>query len=403
MEKSTIIKIVSPIAIFLIIIMIILLVIFIPRTENDPNKERIADLIGENKIITGEYAKNLSVTCNNGIFVGLQKDNVLSFKGIPYAKPFGKSPIQTETPSELGSYYSQSEDCLTLNIWLNTQDASKNKTVMVFIHGGAYAWGGTSDPLYDGHNLVNKFPDIILVTIEYRLGVFGFIDFSSLDEKGEYKSSSNLGLLDQICALKWIKKNINNFGGNPDNITIFGESAGAGSVSLLPLISEADGLFKRIIAESGSINLSYSPEETKKLTKLLLEESGKSNMQELVSISEEKMKEINEKVNDYNNCPKRDDYKLKGDLYESYKSGKGKNIDMLLGTNKDELRYWINEMEGYIGSLSGLFTYTHLIPILFENNLNKLTDEEKKLVDKFMELQEGEKVWKITYSNRNPK
>ena len=87
MEKSTIIKIVSPIAIFLIIIMIILLVIFIPRTENDPNKERIEDLIGENKIITGEYAKNLSVTCNNGIFVGTQKDNVLSFKGIPYAKP----------------------------------------------------------------------------------------------------------------------------------------------------------------------------------------------------------------------------------------------------------------------------------------------------------------------------
>ena len=246
MEKSTIIKIVSPIAIFLIIIMIILLVIFIPRTENDPNKERIADLIGENKIITGEYAKNLSVTCNNGIFVGLQKDNVLSFKGIPYAKPpignlrwkrpillensnkvfqayyFGKSPIQTEIESELGSYYPQSEDCLKLNIWLNTKNESTDKTVMVFIHGGSYGWGGTSDPLYDGHNLVNKFPDIILVTIEYRLGVFGFIDFSSLDEKGEYKSSSNLGLLDQICALKWIKKNINNFGGNPDNITIFG-------------------------------------------------------------------------------------------------------------------------------------------------------------------------------------
>ena len=135
-----------------------------------------------------------------------------------------------------------------------------------------------------------------------------------MDEKGEYKSSSNLGLLDQICALKWIKKNINNFGGNPDNITIFGESAGAGSVSLLPLMSEADGLFKRIIAESGSISFSFSAEETKLLTELLLEESGKSNMQELVSISEEKMKEINEKVNDYNNYPKRDDYILKGDL-----------------------------------------------------------------------------------------
>ena len=420
MEKSTIIKIICPIVTFFIIILIILLFIFIQRKENDPNRERIIQLFGENKEIKGEYNKNLSITCDNGIFVGIKKDNVLSFKGIPYAKPpvgnlrwkepiiaensskvfqayhFGKSPIQTEISSELGSYYPKSEDCLTLNIWLNTKDASRNKTVMVFIHGGAYAWGGTSDPLYDGHNLVNKFSDIILVTIEYRLGIFGFIDFSSLDEKEEYKSSSNLGLLDQICALKWTKNNINNFGGDPDKITIFGESAGAGSVSLLPLISEADGLFKRIIAESGSINFSFSPDETKRLTQLLLEESGKSNIQEIVSISEEKMKEMNEKLNDYNNCPKRDDYLLKGDLYDSYKSGKGKNIDMLLGTNKDELRYWINEMEGYIGSLSGLFIYKHLIPILYENNLKRLNDEEKKNVDKFMELQEGENIWKIT-------
>ena len=420
MEKSTVIKIVSPILIFLIIIIIILLVIFIPRKKDNKNKERINNMFGENKEITGEYDSNLSVACNNGIFVGIRKNDVLSFKGIPYAKPpignlrwkrpillensnkvfqayyFGKSPIQTEIESELGSYYPQSEDCLKLNIWLNTKNESTDKTVMVFIHGGSYGWGGTSDPLYDGHNLVNKFSDIILVTIEYRLGIFGFIDFSSMNEKEDYQSSGNLGLLDQICALKWIKNNINNFGGDPDKITIFGESAGAGSVSLLPLISGTEGLFKRIIAESGSINLSYSPEETKKLTELLLEESDKSNIQELLSISEEKMKELNKNLNDYNNFPKRDGYILIGDLYDSYKSGKGKDIDMLLGSNKDEVRYWINEMKGYVGELSGLFIYEHFIPILYENNLKKLNDEEKKYVDNFMKLQKGKKVWKIT-------
>ena len=136
--------------------------------------------------------------------------------------------------------------------------------------------------------------------------------------------------------------------------------------------------FKRIIAESGSINLSYSPEETKKLTKLLLEDSDKSNMDELVSISEEKIKELNEDLNDYNNFPKRDGYILSGDLYDAYKSGKGKEIDMLLGSNKDEVRYWINEMKEYSDALSGLFIYKHAIPILYENNLNRLNDEDKK-------------------------
>ena len=254
--------------------------------KEEKAKERIQKLYGENKEIIGEYDESLSAICHNGIFVGLKTNDVLSFKGIPYARPpigslrwkspvlaedsskvyqayyFGKSPIQSEWPSELGSYYPQGEDCLTLNIWLNTKNESKNKTVMAFIHGGSYGWGGTSDPIYDGYNLINKFSDIILVTIEYRVGMFGFIDFSDVEGGEEYKSSGNLGLLDQICALKWIQKNIKQFGGDSEKVTVFGESAGAGSVSLLPLIDGTEGLFKRIIAESGSINLSFSPEET---------------------------------------------------------------------------------------------------------------------------------------------
>ena len=277
-------------------------------SEQDVRK-LMQSLYGENKEITGEYEKDLSVSCNNGIFVGKKKDDVISFKGIPFAKPpigelrwkdpilaednnkiyeayyFGKAPIQTEWIYIYGSYYPKSEDCLYLNVWVNTKDTSTDKTVMVFIHGGSYGWGAASDPLYDGHNLVQKYPDIILVSIEYRLGIFGFINFSSVQGGENYKSTNNLGLLDQICALKWIQKNIKNFGGDPNKVTVLGQSSGGASMSLLPLINGTDGLFKRIISQSGPISLTFSPNECEKLIKKLLEKSGASKMEDLVSLS----------------------------------------------------------------------------------------------------------------------
>ena len=177
-------------------------------------------------------------------------------------------------------------------MWVNTKNKTEGKTVMVFIHGGSYGWGGTSDPIYDGYNLVNKFSDIILVTVEYRLGLLGFIDFSSVKGGEEYKTSGNLGLLDQICALKWVQKNIKNFGGDSKKVTIFGECAGGGSVSLLPIINGTEGLFKRVIAESGAINLSYSKKEDKLLTENLLKKAKKNNMKDLINISEENLKKL---------------------------------------------------------------------------------------------------------------
>ena len=157
-----------------------------------------------------------------------------------------------------------------MNVWVNTKDTSTDKTVLVFIHGGSYGWGAASDPLYDGHNLVQKYPDIILVSIEYRLGIFGFINFSSVQGGENYKTSNNLGLLDQICALKWIQKNIKNFGGDPNKVTVFGQSSGGGSISLLPLIVGTDGLFKRIISQSGSISLTFSPNECERLKSYIM-------------------------------------------------------------------------------------------------------------------------------------
>jgi para-nitrobenzyl esterase len=205
--------------------------------------------------------------------------------GVYEARYFGKSCIQTEEASERASLYMQGEDCLTLNIWTccENEKPSADKAVMVFIHGGSYGWGGSVDPLYDGHNFVQRQRNVVLVTINYRIGIFGFIDFSKVKGGEAYRESGNLGLLDQICALEWIRRNIRGFGGDPEKVTLFGESAGASSVSLLPLIDSAGGLFKRVIAESGSIAFTYSRTEAQALTAKLLREAGASCMEELMA------------------------------------------------------------------------------------------------------------------------
>lgn len=389
-------------------------------TDENTSKIMMQELYGENKEIVSEYNSELSVKCHNGTFVGSIENAVISYKGIPYAKApigelrwkkailaeendsvyeayyYGKAPIQSECESELGSYYKKGEDCLTLNVWTNTNNSSKNKPVMVFLHGGSYGWGATSDPLYDGYNLVKKFDDIILVTVEYRTGIMGFIDFSNVEGGEDYKNSGNLGLLDQVCALKWIQKNIAAFGGDASNVTVFGESAGAGSVSLLPLIEGTKGLFHRIIAESGSVALTYSTQECQNLTQMLLEKTGCTNMKELLALPETELIQVNEELNDYNNFPERDGIVLPLDLYAAYENGKTSDIDMLIGTNSDECRYWINEMGQYTDLIDGLTIYKHGMSIMYENNLKKIAPEDMQYVKTFMKMQQDKKVWNIT-------
>ena len=378
---------------------------------------RMRALYGENKLITGVYDKSLSAECDNGTFVGKEKEGVLIFKGIPFAAApignlrwkapqpvsssndvreayyFGKSPLQAPLNSELASCYPTDEDCLYLNVWADS-NREITKPVMVFIHGGAYGYGGTADPLYDGFNFVKAHPDVILVSIAYRVGIMGFVNFSDVPGSEGYEDSCNLGILDQIEALRWIQRNIKAFGGDPDNVTIFGESAGGGSVSLLPVIPMAKGLFKRVIAESGSISLTYSKEETSYFTERLMRAAHAENMQDLLKLNREEIDKINLKINDDNNFPMRDGRIIPEDLYAAYERGDSAWVDMMSGSNKDECRYWIGEM-------GGVEKYAVAIPVLFENQVLQFEKEDRIRAKEYYHHGQGAACWRLTEFNND--
>ena len=229
-------------------------------TPSEPEEQETEN--GMNKKITdGNYDKSLAVKCVNGTFVGKKTENVIAYKGIPFVgkQPVGnlrwKAPVDV-TPNE-GVYeaynygkapfqaagdpageYGQSEDCLYLNVWKADETSERKKPVMVWIYGGGFEVGGTTDPQYDCQNLVQENPDVIFVTITYRLAAYGFLHLSHLPDGKDYPDAQNLGTLDQLMALKWVHNNIAAFGGDPDNVTIWGESAGGSSCSLLALTDE---------------------------------------------------------------------------------------------------------------------------------------------------------------------
>lgn len=385
---------------------------FINNNPKRNNKKRMQALYGENKRVTGNYDSDCAAVCANGVFLGKRRNDVLIFKGIPFAKPpvgplrwkapeppensnsiqeafyFGKSPIQAPWHTELASYYPVSEDCLYLNVWTDTNRNIK-KPVMVFIHGGAFGYGGTSDPLYDGFNFIQAHRDVILVTIAYRIGLMGFVDFSIIPGSEKYQDSPNLGILDQIQALRWIQENISAFGGDPDNVTIFGESAGGTSVSVLPVIDAAKGLFHRVIAQSGSIALTYSRKECAPFTKKLMKKTSAKKMDDLLSMTTDELYQVNLSINEYNNFPMRDGILIPEDLYQAYAEGKSAWVDMLSGTNKDECRYWIEEM-------GGKTKYAFAIPVLFENQCMRFNETDVQGARTFFRKNNGSPHWRLT-------
>jgi len=167
----------------------------------------------------------------------------------------------------------QGEDCLRLNVWTPGLDDHK-RAVMVWLHGGGFAVGsGNEMNVYDGENLARQ--DVVVVSVNHRLGAVGFLDLSSIGGE-EYAASGNAGLLDPIAALEWVRENIAGFGGDPANVTIFGQSGGGGKVNALMAMPRARGLFHRAIVQSGSMRRMLMPDFSAKLADAVLKETGVS-------------------------------------------------------------------------------------------------------------------------------
>jgi para-nitrobenzyl esterase len=214
-----------------------------------------------------------------GKVAGYANGPVRIFKGIPYGAPTGGAsrfmPPQKAAPwggvrdaTRIGprcpqpatpglmpeeavdlDYGPMSEDCLYLNVWTAGADSAATRPVMVWFHGGGYAVGSGGSVRYDGSNLARK-RDMVVVTVNHRLNAFGFLDLTSIGG-AQFAGSGNVGMLDIVAALEWVRDNIANFGGDPGNVTVFGESGGGGKVSTLMAMPPAKGLFHRAIAQSG--------------------------------------------------------------------------------------------------------------------------------------------------------
>jgi para-nitrobenzyl esterase len=163
------------------------------------------------------------------------------------------------------------EDCLSLNVWTPGLDGAR-RPVLVWIHGGGFMVGSGSTPVYDGHDLARR-GDLVIVTLNYRLGALGYVHLGQLFD-GEFAESSNLGLRDQIAALDWIHENIDGFGGDPDNVTVFGQSAGAMSIGALLGAPRARRLFHRAICQSGAADHVLEPEAARRTASHFVEALG---------------------------------------------------------------------------------------------------------------------------------
>ena len=318
---------------------------------------------------SAQQLRYVQVRTANGILEGVVSPDgkVRTFKGIPYAAP-PVGPLRWKAPQTAPSWSGvrkavdfapramqgriyddmvfndngPSEDCLYLNLWMPENSGIDKLPVMVWIHGGGFAAGSTSEPRQDAGNLSKK--GVMVVSLNYRLGVFGFFAHPELTKESGHNASGNYGLMDQVAALRWIRENIAVFGGDPDNVTIFGESAGSSSVCALMASPLAQGLFRRAIGESSALFRTTSPT----LTRAEAEESGAafaesdlhaSSLEALRTMPAAKILEAALRHPHDLFGPIVDGYFLPADCAVIYADGKQSRVPLLAGWNRDESDY----------------------------------------------------------------
>ena len=322
----------------------------------DVKKEDIDEINRQNQPILDKYDADYAVKTRTGIYVGEKGKKIVSYLGIPYAKPpvgelrwkapeplpsseavfeaknYGPSAIQVEHKGSIIKYHRQSEDCLSLNIWAGTDSKKRKKAVLVLFHHGDFSYGGTVDPLFEGENFAEGHPDILFVSFNYRLGIFGFIDFSQIPGGESFPDTLNLGLLDQIAALKWIKENIAAFGGDPNRITVIGFESGAVSINLLAVSDQAKGLFQKAFIFVGNPISAYDTQkESRELAGELLRETGTASMEELMRLETETLKDAAQRLWKRMCAPTRDGKLIPYDILRSYREGAVDGIDVIIG------------------------------------------------------------------------
>ena len=328
----------------------------------DVTEKDLEEVNRQNRAVEGEYDEDCAIRTRTGVYVGEKYRKALLFLGIPYAKPpmgelrwkapeplpsseavyearyFGASAIQVEHKGSIVRHHRQSEDCLTLNIAVSAGNRETKKPVLVLFHHGDFTSGGAVDPLLYGGDFVNAHPDAVLVSFNYRLGIFGFIDFSEVPGGEACPDALNLGLLDQIAALKWIRENIAAFGGDPGQITVMGFESGATCISLLAACEQAKGLFQRALVFNGSPDSAYDTREASgALAEALLRETGTSTMEELMRLDTDTLKNAAQKLWMNMCAPTCDGTLLPVDVYRAYQEGAAAGVEFIVGITSREM------------------------------------------------------------------
>lgn len=319
-------------------------------------------------LISHAASSTLQVTVTSGTVKGKQDGPVRAFLGIPYAAPpIGdrrwKAPVApakwtgVRKATEFGARCVQapvfedmqfrdsgnSEDCLFLNVWTAARSADTHLPVMVWIHGGGFAAGASSEPRQDGAVLAQQ--GVVVVSMNYRLGIFGFFVHPELAKESGRNAAGNYGLLDMMASLHWVRDNIRAFGGDPGNVTIFGESAGSFAVSDLMASPLAKGLFHKAIGESGGafsrtgLALETLAAREEKDSKFAAATLGVQTLAELRAMPAQKLLDASWKPGRENNFKFSavvDGYFLPETVASIFNAGKQNDVPLLAGWNHDE-------------------------------------------------------------------